>query len=220
MRINLNGTELYYEVTGSGDPLIMVHGNGEDHTIFNEAAEVLKNHFTVFLLDSRGHGKSQQTDEYHYIDMAEDIFLFIEKLHIENVTYYGFSDGGIIGLLLASKHPGLLKRMIISGANTKPKGIKRWLRFILIMANIIHKNPLYSLMLTEPDINKDQLASISTPTLILAGSKDLVREEDTKFIAENIKGSTLTILPGEGHETYIVHKREIADLILSFCGLS
>lgn len=73
-------------------------------------------------------------------------------------------------------------------------------------------------MLTEPHISKEQLQAIAIPTLVLAGSKDLVVEEDTRFIAENIPGATLKILEGEGHETYIVHKTKVAELILSYCG--
>ena len=202
MNITVNDMNLYYEVTGSGDPLIMVHGNGEDHKIFDKAAEVLSKHFTCYLLDSRGHGQSRQVNEYHY----------------ENITYYGFSDGGIIGLILASRHPKLLDKMIISGANTRPDAVKKWITTVFKIVNRIHRKPLFELMLTEPHITKKQLQSIETPTLVLAGSKDLVLEEDTRFIAATIPNATLKILEGENHANYIVHKTKVADLILEYCG--
>lgn len=217
MKITVNNVELFYEVVGSGDPLVMVHGNGEDHTIFDRAAELLSGHFTCYLLDSRGHGQSQKVTEFHYDDMAEDVYQFIQALHLEHVTYYGFSDGGIIGLLLAGRHPGLLDKMIISGANTRPDAIRRWLAVVFRIINRIHKNPLFTLMLTEPHISKEQLQAIDTPVLVLAGSKDLILEENTRFIAEHIPGATLRILEGEGHETYIVHKTRVAELILEYC---
>ena len=218
MRITVNNIELFYEVIGTGNPLVMIHGNGEDHTIFDKAVELLSGHFTCYLLDSRGHGQSQKVTTYHYDDMAEDVYQFIQALHLEHVTYYGFSDGGIIGLLLASKHPGLLDKMIISGANTRPDAVRKWLAMVLKIINHIHKNPLFTLMLTEPHINREQLQAIDVPTLVLAGSKDLVVEEDTRFIAENIPHASLKILEGEGHETYIVHKTKVAELILESCG--
>lgn len=217
MNITVNNVNLYYEVAGSGAPLVMVHGNGETHAIFDKALPLLAEHFTCYLLDSRGHGQSQPVTEYHYEDMAEDVFQFIQALHLEHVTYYGFSDGGIIGLLLAGKHPKLLEKMIISGANTRPDAVVKRIVRLFKVINFLHKNPLFELMLTEPHITKEQLQAIETPTLVLAGSKDLVLEEDTRFIAESIPNATLRILPGESHTSYIVHKEKIAELILDYC---
>ena len=217
MNITVNNVNLYYEVAGSGAPLVMVHGNGESHGIFDKAVSLLAEHFTCYLLDSRGHGQSQPVAEYHYADMAEDVCQFIQALGLENVTYYGFSDGGIIGLLLASKHPKLLAKMIISGANTRPDAVSKRIVRLFKVINFLHKNPLFELMLTEPHITKEQLQAIETPTLVLAGSKDLVLEEDTRFIAESIPHATLKILPGESHTSYIVHKEKIAKLILDYC---
>ncbi|MCI7098209.1 MAG: alpha/beta hydrolase [Lachnospiraceae bacterium] len=218
MKITVNNVELFYEVAGSGTPLVMVHGNGEDHTVFDKAAELLSQHFTCYLLDSRGHGSSQKVSEFHYDDMAEDVYQFIQALHLEHVIYYGFSDGGIIGLLLAVRHPGLLDKMIISGANTRPDAVRRRLVIMLRIINRIRKNPLLTLMLTEPHISEKQLQAIDTPTLVLAGSKDLILEKDTRFIAEHIPGASLRILEGEGHGSYIVHKTRVAELILEYCG--
>ena len=217
MNITVNNINLYYEVAGSGAPLVMVHGNGETHAIFDKAVPLLAEHFTCYLLDSRGHGQSQPVNEYHYADMAEDVFQFIQALGLEHVTYYGFSDGGIIGLLLASKHPKLLDKMIISGANTRPDAVVKRIVRLFKVINFLHKNPLFELMLTEPHITREQLQAIETPTLVLAGSKDLVLEEDTRFIAESIPHATLRILPGASHTSYIVHKEKIAELILDYC---
>lgn len=218
MNITVNNINIYYEVFGSGTPLIMVHGNGETHKIFDKAVELLSKHFTCYLLDSRGHGQSQRVTEYHYEDMAEDVYQFIQALGLQHVTYYGFSDGGIIGLLLASKYPKLLDRMIVSGANTRPDAVKKWLSIVFRVISRIHKNPLFELMLTEPHITKEHLQAIDTPTLVLAGSRDLVLEEDTRFIASSIPNATLKILEGEGHESYIVHKTKVAELVLEYCG--
>ena len=150
--------------------------------------------------------------------MAEDVYQFIRALELERVTYYGFSDGGIIGLLLASRHPGLLDKMIISGANTRPDAVRKWLRVVFKIINRLHQNPLFTLMLTEPHISGEQLQAITTPTLVLAGSKDLVVEADTRFIAEHIPHATLQILEGEGHASYIVYQTKVAELIFAYCG--
>ena len=73
-------------------------------------------------------------------------------------------------------------------------------------------------MLNEPHIGNDVLGSIKAKTLVLAGSKDLVREEETRAIAAGIPGAELRILEGEGHGSYIVHKTKIADIILDYCA--
>ena len=95
---------------------------------------------------------------------------------MKNVTYYGFSDGRIIGIILAAKYPSLLKRMIISGANTNPKGLKWYVVWYFSILNKFKKDLLIELMLNEPNITKEQLRAINIPTLVLAGQKDCVRE--------------------------------------------
>ena len=83
MTINVNGITLYYEKTGRGEPLILLHGNGEDHTIFDVVSKQLSQKYTVYAIDSRNHGKSEKTAELHYEDMADDVTAFIRELQIE-----------------------------------------------------------------------------------------------------------------------------------------
>ena len=99
MYAEIRGIRLYYEIIGSGRPLVMLHGNGEDHTIFQEAADVLSRQFACYLIDTRDHGKSTPVKELHYTDMAEDVLAFLEEKDLKDAVLYGFSDGGIIGLL-------------------------------------------------------------------------------------------------------------------------
>ncbi|MBR3410343.1 MAG: alpha/beta hydrolase, partial [Candidatus Methanomethylophilaceae archaeon] len=83
MFADVNGVRIHYEAVGEGRPLILVHGNGEDMSIFDVAVEELKDFFTVITVDSRGHGLSQRVDELHYADMAEDLHCLIEHLELE-----------------------------------------------------------------------------------------------------------------------------------------
>ncbi len=217
MKIEVNGIELFYVKTGSGPALIMLHGNGETQTIFDKAVPLLSNHFTVYCIDSRGHGESTRLNEYHYDDMAEDVRCFIEATGLERPVLYGFSDGGIIALLLASHHPQLLSRIIISGANLDPDGIKLQWKLLLSLAGKLKKNPLFDLMSNEPHISREMLQKIEIPVTVLAGSRDLVKSSHTCEIADNIKNSRLKIIKGQDHGSYIVHKEDIAHLILEAC---
>lgn len=216
MKIEVNGIELSYEKCGSGEPLIMLHGNGETHEIFDKATPLLSERFTVYAIDSRGHGESNSVDSYHYDDMKEDVRCFIETLQLEKPVLYGFSDGGIIGLLLASEYPALLSGLIVSGANTHPDGIRKgWLKLFKFINERVHE-PKMDMMLKEPDISAAMLGKIQVPTLVLAGGRDMVKRSDTEFIAQSIPGSMMRILPMQGHGSYIVHNKRIAKLILDF----
>jgi len=217
MFIHVNNINLYYKVVGTGTPLIMVHGNGEDHTIFDEAARILATRFTCYLLDSRDHGKSTRVESLDYDSMADDVLAFMDALGLNQPVYYGFSDGGIIGLIAASKRPGCFRRMIISGANTHPRGLKTWLYRVFQVINFFKRDPKIRMMLEQPQITRKQLSRIQTPTLVLAGSKDLIKESHTRQLAAGIPNSELKILPGEGHGSYIVHNKKIGLLILNAC---
>ena len=216
MYIQLNGQILYYEKYGEGQPFLLVHGNGETHEIFDVLIPELAEHYTVYAIDSRGHGLSATPKELHYMDMADDMAAFIDALELKDPLFYGFSDGGIVGLLLASKYPDKLSKLMISGANLTPKDIKG--RTYRRIRRECKKNPnLFStMMLNEPDIQPEDLHKIKIPTLVLAGEKDLIKKKVTKKIAENIEHATLVIVLGEGHGSYIEHSDKLYPLLYSF----
>ena len=213
MLIGVNGIELYYEKVGQGRPLIMVHGNGEDHTIFDEAVGVLKEHFTCYCIDSRGHGQSSHCRELHYKDMAEDMIAFMTELDLSDVAFYGFSDGGIVALL-AAMDCSRITNLVVSGANITTKGTTWPFRLFLKVSSFVKYDPLIELMKNEPDIAPAELSRIRIKTLITAGSRDLIRESETRLIAESIPNAKLMILKGENHGSYIVHSTKIADILL------
>lgn len=215
MIAQVNGIELFYEKIGQGRPLVMVHGNGEDHSIFDAAVGILKDHFTCYCVDSRGHGKSTVVTEFHYADMAKDMICLMEQLDLQDVVFYGFSDGGIIGVLAAAQCPRITT-LIISGTNLTPQGVKPGPRLLFRLIYLFKKDPKIKLMLTEPHITDDILQSITAETLVLAGSKDIIEEEETRHVAAAIPGAELQILAGEKHGSYIVHKEKIGEIIRDY----
>ena len=205
---------LYYERLGEGPALILLHGNGENCRIFDEAAQLLKERYTVYLLDTRGHGQSMPAEHLHYQDMAEDLYLFITELGIEKPAIYGFSDGGIIALLLASQHPEVPGRIIASGVNANPRGIKPfWLTLFRLM-HFFRPDEATAMMLREPDITPADLARITVPVTVLGGQKDMIRRRHMQDIARNIPGGRYVELPGETHGSYVVHSQKIARILL------
>lgn len=219
MRVYVNGVEINVEKEGNGPSLVLLHGNGEDHTIFDRAVFHLSKHFTVYLPDSRGHGGSSPVDEYHYDDMAEDMYQLIRELRLERPVFCGYSDGGIVGLLLASRHPGLLSRLVVCGANTDPSMLKGLFMFRCRHSKALSSDPKVRMMLEEPHITADDLSRIDVPTTVVAGSRDAVRKEDTEFIASSIKGAEMLILRGETHGSYIEDGGKLARIVMDACGV-
>lgn len=209
MFVKVNGLRLFYERTGSGRPFVLLHGNMEEHSIFDELVRELSREYTVYALDSRNHGQSDGVPFLSYGDMAEDVAGFIAALGLEKPALYGFSDGGIVGLLVACRWPGLLSKLIVSGANLTPRGVKPVQRAGFALAYCVNRSEKLELLLTQPHITAAMLRRIQTPTLVLAGEHDLVCERETRAIAAGIPGAKLFILPGEGHGSYVVHSDKL-----------
>jgi len=216
MIITVNNINLFYEKTGTGQPLILAHGNGENHEIFDKIIEPLSKMFCVYAVDTRGHGKSDKVGELNYQDIANDFVEIISQLNLPKPVFYGFSDGGIVGLLIASQYPELLDKLIVSGANLNPDGLKyKW----LLLLRIIHfftRNKKIRMMLKQPNISDEELQKISVPTLVLAAENDAIKTQHTKHIAEKIPDSKLKIIARENHGSYVVHSAKLLDFIEDF----
>lgn len=216
MYIEVNGVTLFYERAGSGPAIILVHGNAQDHRIFHETAKMLKKNYTVYLLDSRSHGKSMCVKTIGYEEMAEDVAEFARALKLKDPYFCGFSDGGIIGLLLGIRYPGIFKKLVLCGANSYPRGIKNWWLKIFALTETVTGDHRRRMIQKEPNITGKELKRISVPTLILAGEWDMVREAHTRYLASKIKHSDLRILPGESHGSYIVHSKKLYYIMKKF----
>jgi len=216
MQIQVNGVGIYYEEEGNGPPILLLHGNGEDHGIFDRLVWYLQEDHKIFSIDTRGHGKSEKVDSFHYSDMVDDIAAFITELGIERPMLYGFSDGGIVALMLAAKHPRMLSGLIASGPNLTPKDVKLSARLPMRAANIFRRNPLVELMIREPNITDEDLLKIEVPALITVAEKDIISVSHAEHIANKIPDGRLTIIPGEDHSSYIVHSDKLFPLISDF----
>ena len=214
--IEVNGVSLVYEVSGKGKPVILLHGNGGSrHDLDTERKQLVKAGYKVYAPDSRGQGENAPLKEYHYKDMAEDIYQFINKLGLEKPAVYGWSDGGIIALELEIMHPGTSSMILCAGANawipfTTPE------KFEEFFSELDPEEPLVKLMLTEPDMTTEELSTIKCPALICAGENDLVIESQTREIAESIPDAELLIVEGHDHGSYIVNNPLMGEIIIKF----
>jgi pimeloyl-ACP methyl ester carboxylesterase len=115
--VKANGLNIYYEVHGAGEPLILLHGGTLTTKMWEDHVPTFVQHFQVIVLDSRGHGKTDNpTQEFSYRAMAEDVAAFIETLGLRKPVICGYSDGGQIALEIGMRYPDLTRALVISAA--------------------------------------------------------------------------------------------------------
>jgi len=203
----INGINIYYEIYGSGQPLIFLHGNGGSIKSASAKIEYFKQYFKVIAIDSRAHGKSidTTTKELTYDQMAYDIKVLLDSLNIDSAYISGQSDGGILGLLIAIKYPTKVSKLATFGANLFPgkKAVFDEIENMVQDSLRTTKDPrtkrLYSLLEFQPNITDKQLKMIKCPVLIMSGDRDVIRLEHSLEIFYNIENSNLFIMPGASH---------------------
>ncbi len=200
----------YYIEKGQGVPLILLHGNGENCDYFVGQMEVFAQHFHVYALDTRGHGKTLRGEAPFTIrQFADDLRDFMDEHGIEKAHILGFSDGGDIAMLFAMKYPERVNRLILNGANLDPRGIKPSVQIPIELgywfAKLFSKKSeeaklhaeMLGLMVNDPNVKPEELSMIQAKTLVIAGTKDMVKDEHTRLIASSIPDAQLVILEGD-----------------------
>ena len=202
-------THLYYKEKGKGKPLILLHGNGEDSSYFESQMDYFSQTRRVIAVDTRGHGLSPRGPAPFTIrQFAEDLREFVEEMGIERADLLGFSDGGNIAIIFALRYPERVDRLILNGANLWSRGVKPSVQIPIILGYYAASffghfsgkaranAELLRLMVKDPNIEQEELRNIQSPTLVIAGERDMIREEHTRLIAAEIPGAELRIIPG------------------------
>ena len=199
----------FYIEQGTGFPLLLLHGNGEDVSYFVHQMEPFSKHFRVIALDTRGHGQTPRGEAPFTIrQFAEDLLAFMDRLAIAKAHILGFSDGGNIAMVFAMTHPERVGKLILDGANLDASGVKGTIQIPIEIGYRIAKlfarrNPealkkaeMLGLMVKDPQVKPEELSQIQSPTLVIAGDKDMIKDRHIRLIAESIPGAELSILPG------------------------
>ena len=199
---------LHYEKQGSGPPLVLLHGNGEDGSYFARQMEDFSRDFTVYALDTRGHGQSPRgTAPFTISQFADDLLAFLDSEGLERPDLLGFSDGGNIALTFALRHGDRVGRLVLNGANLSPRGVKPSVQIPIVlgyhMASLFpgekarHNAGLLRLMVKEPHIDPAELKQLTMPVLVIVGDRDMIRPDHSRLIAEHIPGAQFVELPGD-----------------------
>jgi len=233
----LNGVRLYYAVGGHGPPVVLLHGGLANSDYWGNQVEALAPRHMVIVMDSRGHGRSARDGRpYGYDLMADDVVALLDHLQLPRADIVGWSDGAIIGLDLAIRHPTRIGRVFAFAANTRTSGVQPG----------VDKNPTFAAFIdragkeyarlsptprdytgfvtqisrmweTQPNWSDRQLRSIRAPVLVVDGDHDeAIKRPHTEYMAATIQGAGLLILPNVSHFAFLQDPVLFNDAMLHF----
>jgi pimeloyl-ACP methyl ester carboxylesterase len=202
--------QLHFIEQGQGQPMILLHGNGESCDYFEHQIAYFSKQYHVIALDTRGHGQSPRGEKPFTIkQFAEDLHDFMDEKSIEKAHILGFSDGGNIALTFALKYPDRVEKMIVDGANLFPSGVRplyQWpIEIGYRIARLFSKKSekakqnaeMLGLMVNEPHIEPSELARLTMPVLVIAGTKDMIKESHTRLIYKSLPNAQMNIIEGD-----------------------
>ncbi len=232
------GARIFFTSYGHGAPVILLHGGLANQTYWgNQVRPLVADGHRVILIDSRGHGRSSRDSRpFTYELMASDVVAVMDQLKIGRAAVVGWSDGAIIGLVMALKFPNRLNRVFAFAANMDPSGVKpdtetnpTFARFIgeagaayRRLSPTPHAYADFTAAIekmwdTEPNYGAAELRSIHTPTAIVDGDHDeAIKRAHTEYLAGAIPGARLIILKGVSHFAMLQDPRQFNAAMLGF----
>ncbi|MBP2414057.1 pimeloyl-ACP methyl ester carboxylesterase [Arthrobacter stackebrandtii] len=244
--VRINGAGLYSEVEGAGDPVLLLHGGFCSLESLRSISDALVPDRQIFAFERPGHGRSADIEGgYSYEAGVRDALAYLDAQGLESAHVIGYSDGGIIGLMLAMDHPERVRSLVAVSANLDPTAfthspegddaprlsalapsadpkpdVERMHYDRLSPDGPGHADAvlakLFRLWTSEPQIDPAGLAGITAPTLIMSGDRDTIRPDHSLLIAASIPGAQLCIVPGTSHGLVGERPELIASIIRAF----
>jgi pimeloyl-ACP methyl ester carboxylesterase len=232
----VNGIKIWYAMFGHGDPVILLHGGLANANYWGEQVRALQSRYQVVVMDSRGHGRStRDATPYGYDLMASDVVGLMDFLKLRKAAIVGWSDGAIIGLDIAMRHPERLSKLFAFAANSDPSGVADITKSPVFNAFIARAEIEYGKLSPTPNGYKSflaqiekmwesqpnwtaaQLKAITVSTWIVDGDHDeAIKRENTEFMAAQIPNAGLLLQPSVSHFSFIQDPRQFNADVLHF----
>ena len=237
--LSVNGIRLFYGEIGSGPPVLMLHGGLANSDYFGHQVRALADRHRVIVVDSRGHGRSTRDDRpFGYDLMADDVLALLDVLAIAKTDIVGWSDGGIIALDIAMRHPNRVGRIFAFGANTSKSALKDGFDQNPVFAAYIKRageeyarisptptqyeaflDQIGRMWASEPEWSDAQLKTIRSPVMVADGEHDEgIKREHTEYMAATIPGARLLLMPGLSHFAFLQDPERFNAALLQFFG--
>lgn len=235
------GAHIHYVSYGRGDPVLLLHGGLSNKlSWFSQIPWLVASGRRVVLIDTRGHGDSTPGhSKLSYRIFADDTLLVLDRLGIQRTDIVGWSDGGIIALLLGLEAPQRVGRIVAISANFHPSGlipdvnqaqhrlssnsISNLLRSWWSGAGERHaalEAEIKELWRTAPQLKHSDLTAIAAPTLVITGENDIIDLRHSSELAQILANGKIEIIPGAGHAAPVTHAQQINQLIASFLDIN
>lgn len=236
----IDGLKIYYETYGEGTPLLLLHGGLGSIENFTMIIPELSKNYKVIAADSPGHGRSSITESLSYQMMADYFEKFIDYLDVDSLYVLGWSDGGIVGFILAEKEPLKIKKLVTIGSNSKWSGLEAqtigWMKEYMIdwMKNDTNWTKTYKHLSPEPDkmesfllasqkmwLDKENfpdinLKKITIPTMVMQADKDVITLEHFNEIFTTLPNAQMCIVPNTTHFCLFERPKLISQIIMEF----
>jgi pimeloyl-ACP methyl ester carboxylesterase len=241
--ITILNTRIYYEEYGDGTPLVLLQGGMGSISDFEKCIPELARHYRVIAPDTPGQGRSELADSMSYQLLAHYMSLFLDSLQLPSAHIMGWSDGGIIGLLLAAQRPDKVKSVVSAGvnyrgkdalrpdvdpsrANPEPAEIwqtknRKWIdQYVKTLPRDWRKfrTDLVNMWFADEYFPKSTLEQINVPVMIVMGDRDEITFEHCIEMHRLIKNSHFCVLPNTSHAVFREKPEIITQLALDFFG--
>lgn len=223
--VAIHGHKIYYATRGNGPTLVLLHGGGDsgEHS-FARQLDIFSQRHHLVAPDQVGQGRTPDVKgPLTYTGMMDDTAALLLRLKFKHVDVVGFSDGGILALMLAIRHPELVRRLVVSGVNIAPEGLNaddlEELRATqnpkpnTIDEKLAH---LWATSPTETELSVAMLARILEPVLLISGDRDAITLEHTLTIFHALPNAELCVLPGTDHATFSGRSEWLNPIINAF----
>jgi pimeloyl-ACP methyl ester carboxylesterase len=236
--VDANGVHTYYEEHGAGDPLLLLHGGLADADGFGQQTPAFAARYRVIVPERRAHGRTADVEgPITYDLMADDTIAFMNALGTGPAHLVGWSDGGDVGLLVAIKGPGLVRRLVTMGSNFSADGLRPEAVAAFTPDTATSVIPVMRDMWAEHAVDPERfdvvfekmqrcwfdyeipladLARIAAPTLVMVGDDDIVRFDHTIALYETIRDAQLAVIPGASHLAPIEKPDLVNQLVIEF----
>ncbi len=240
---SVNGLKMYYEAHGAhgtGSPLVLLHGGSATiESSFGSVLPALAKSRQVFAVEQQGHGHTPDIARpLSYEQMADDTARLLGLLKVESADLLGWSDGANVALQVAIRHPSLVRKLIVSGANYSNDGIDpeamQWLRattpenwpreFQMAYARAAPDpkqwptlvSKLKKMWLEFKGWRPEDIQRIEAPVLVMVGDGDMVRPEHAVKMFRLLAYGQLAVLPATGHRTLQQRPAWVLSMIAAF----
>ena len=232
----VDGIKIWYATFGNGEPVILLHGGLANSNYWGHQVRALEPHYRVVAMDSRGHGRSTRDQRpFGYDLMADDVIGLMDFLKIPKAAIVGWSDGAIIGLDIAQRHPERLSKLFAFAANSDPSGVADIANSPVFNAFIARAGKEYAALSptpgeykefvaqitrmwqTQPNWAAADLRKIAVPVWIVDADHDeAIKRQNTEFMAANIPGAGLLIQPDVSHFSFLQDPGQFSADVLHF----